>query len=328
MKRPILSLPRSAVLGALLLVAGCGTSPREEAVTFHAAINDATQLVERADLDFMVSLLPVVRGEKYDVAQVHAAFDAVKQAVAESRAKVAAATAPDTNTARALIEVHRKFVERHEKALANEFDAAVKVTDAKDMPQATRSGQVRDLFVRLQDAEYDDFAALHKAQTEFAKEHHLVVREERQDQALSFLTGLGVANGRLEMGGKELGNALRPALGEQRVVGDRVARTLQDARDTLAAVRRIVDALRVPPGKAGHELAAAQKDYLKRQGEIFDQYFPELIKLAHDPVLVPETRRERLDEVMKLMQVAEQAPLLRLQAAREEFLREHRLIRK
>ena len=315
---------RAALLGLLVFAGGCGTSPQEAALDYHAAISEATSTVENADLDFMVSLLPVIRGEKGDLAQVRQAFDAVKKAVAEARTKVGAASPPDTTSARALAAAHARFVERHEKALAGDFEAAAKAAEAQD---AERAGRVRDIFVRLQDAEYDDFEALRKAQGEFAAEHHLAVREDRGNPALTFLTGLGVANGRLEMGGRELGNDLRPAFSEQKVKGDQVARTLDRARATLTAVRRIVDALKVPPGKASKELDAAEKDYLKRQVEIFDQNFPELIKLASDPVLVPETRKERLDGVLKAMQAAEQAPMLRLQAAREEFLRENRLIK-
>lgn len=317
---------RLILLASLVLASGCGTSPREEALTYHAAISDATGLVENADLEFMRSLLPVVRGEKGDPAAVRAAYDGVKQAIAQAKEKVANASAPDTTSARALTEAHRRFIERHEKWLASDFDAALKAAEDQKLEVAPRAGRVRDLFVRLQDAEYDDFQALRTAQAAFAKEHSLVVREDSGNAALNYLTGLGVANGRLELGGRELGAEVRPAFDEKKVDGARVAKVLQKARDTLAQVEKIVGALKVPTGKAAKELDAAEKDFLKRQGEVFSQYFPELVKLAADPVLSPETRKERLDEVFKLMQAAEQAPLMRLQAARDEFLRENRLI--
>ena len=320
------------LISGLLFVVGCGTSERDEAVTFHTAIGESTRVVEAADFEFQVALLPVLRGEKVDPAGVRVALDGVRKALEEARERLSRAPVPDTSTARALADLHKKFLERHDHALATDFADAVKAADAKDLDPALRVIKVRDLFVRLQDAEYDDFQALRKAQGEFAKEHHLSVYEPNGDRALTFLTGLGVANGRLELGGKALGDALRPAMGDatpnRAAQGDRVEKSLESARATLAAVRRLVDALVVPPGKASKELASAEKDFLARQSEIFDQYFPQLVKLAHDPVLVPETRRERLDEVLKLMQVGEQAPMMRLQAAREEFLRENRLIRK
>ena len=146
MMRQRISGFRWAVFG-LLLVAGCGTSAREEAVTFHAAIGDATQIVEAADLQFMMSLLPVVRGEKSDPAAIKNDFEGVGRALGEARAKLAATPVPDTTTARALLEVHKKFLDRHEKSLAGDFAEAVKVVEAKDLEPAARATRVRSSAV-------------------------------------------------------------------------------------------------------------------------------------------------------------------------------------
>ena len=319
---------RFALVLLALSVTGCFNDPQEDALNFHRAIGESTAMVEEADLQFQVALLPVLRGEKVDAAAIASAQQQVKRSVEEAHKRVAQVATPDTNSARELAKAHAHFLERHDHAVAGEFAQAAEAATATTGDATAKVATVRDLFVRLQDAEYDDFEALRKAQASFATEHHLIVEASGDEPALSFLTALGVANGRLELGGKELGSALRPAMAELPVKTDRVESALKAARATLAAVNRLVDALKPQKGRAAKELLAAEKDYLKRQGSIFDEYFPRLSRLAADPVLVPETRKERLDEVLKLMQTAEEAPLMRLTAARDDFLREARLIRK
>lgn len=319
---------RWAPLALALLVTGCGTSERQQAVRYHEQVALATRMVEAADLRFLISLLPLLRSETFDAGSVASAQLAARRAVEEAARRIAEASPPDTTSARQLAATHRAFLDRQRRTVEVDFAEVAKLAGDGAMDAALRRSKVRDLFVRVQDADYTDFKALRKAQKAYADEHKLPLADVAlpQDRALAFLTALSVANGRLELGGKELGAALLQAFEERGVRDDRVQRALDDARRTLATVKEIVTALDVPPGPAAGRLRDAQLAYLDRQKVIFDGAFPELMRIAHDPLLPLPDRRQRLDTVLRSMQESERGELIRLAQAREAFIKENRLV--
>src|SRR5438045_1181128 len=170
-----------SLCAALLLATGCFTDEREQAVAFSDAITEATAMVEGPDLDFMQSLLPVMRGEKADPAAIAGALQTVKRGIEEARKRVALATVPDTTSARALAKAHARFLERQERNVTGDFAAALAAVQSKDLLPEARVERVREVWIRLQDADYDDIAALRKAQADFAAEHHLTITDTDQN---------------------------------------------------------------------------------------------------------------------------------------------------
>jgi len=314
------------VTTAVLLVAsGCGDST-EEAIRFSEQVTGATQEIERAGVQCVRSLMPILREEKPSVAAIRASRDGLKRALSEVTGRTTTLVPPGCPRSKELLQALKKYLESQGQLLKTDFDEAVRLAETDGLPADHRRTKLRRHIVHIQIAEQDAFLSLKAAQKAFVVENRLALRKDPNAEVLGFLAGIGVANERLELAGKDLGRLLAPAYRGEKLDPTQIGQFIDEAKRVLDSVKKSLLALEVPLVKGSRELRDAESAYLNGQTVTFDSDLPALVTIARDSTIDESSRKNRVDEVLRRMQEAEKGHLATLRAARDAFLKESRLV--
>jgi hypothetical protein len=143
-------------------------------------------------------------------------------------------------------------------------------------------------------------------------------------EAARFNNTLAEYNRRLHAAGRQLGQAIQPAVQGGQVDPDRVRACHEAAWETLKEIKKDFATLQVPPAESARRLARGYEKFLRRQEALIRDDLGRIVRMLQRPDQArsagPEIVRIALD-----LRRREQHELSELQRLQRDFANEHKL---
>jgi hypothetical protein len=145
-----------------------------------------------------------------------------------------------------------------------------------------------------------------------------------ESEPVRFNNTLAEYNRRLAAAGRQMGEAMRPALQGSTVDADRVRACHEAAWETLKEIKQEFATLKVPPTESGRRLAAGYQKFLRGQEEMIRDDLGRIVRMLQRPSQARSSSQTIITILLNL-QSRERRELTALQNLQREFAREHKL---